>query len=174
MGGLMLASQRGQPSSAAAVPADTTHAAAPATSLPNAPALSPPAIKPKESLAILDSSQLLKPKPVPDDAVQAPFSGLANAINSGNMQVVKEKFPALPASIQTFLTTVFGSYDGVRARTTFGSAKLSGDRAELPITIHLSYRARGTGTPQNSDARLLARLVRHGEKWTIAEMVPES
>jgi serine/threonine-protein kinase len=172
MGGLVLSTPREQPSPRAAQRPDSVRSVTPPP-----PAALAPVVKTKESLAILDSSRLLKAKPaVPpvDEAVQAPLAELANAINSGDAQLLRERFPALPASIQIFLKQVHDSYDGVHARTTFGAAKVTGDRAELPLTIHLAYRARGTGTPQKSDPRLLAKLVKRGEKWTIAEMVPQS
>jgi serine/threonine-protein kinase len=172
MGGLMLASQRGVPTSTPVHRADSSRPTGPQGTM----TFTTPGVR-KESLVVLDSSRLLKPKitaPSPNEAIQAPFADLASSINSKNAQVVNEKFPTLPASIRNFLRQLYGSYDAVHARTGFGTAKITGDQAELPVTIHLTYRARGSGTPQQSDTRLIARLVRRGEKWTIADMVPEN
>jgi hypothetical protein len=127
-------------------------------------------------LPVLDSSRLA-PKtaaPSPDEALHAPFAELASAINSGSLQVLKAKYPALPESVERFLTTLHGSYDAVRARVTFGVGTVNGDRGELPVTIHLTYRAKGTGTPQRSEARMVGRLVRKGGKWTIEAIKPAS
>ena len=148
---------------------DTTH---PVT-LPNAVATD----SARSPLPVLDSSRLLAPKPAapsPDEVLHAPFAGLASAINTGNVQVLKTKYPALPASVESFITTLYGSYDAVRARVVFGVGTVNGDRGELPITIHFTYRARGTGTPQRSEARVVGRLVRKGGGWTIASIEPAS
>jgi predicted Ser/Thr protein kinase len=128
------------------------------------------------TLSKTDSAGAAKPKPAPDPdaAVRAPFAGLSAAISTGNIQVVNEKFPLLPKSITGFLSQLYASYDGVRASSAYGPARVTGDDASLPVTIHLKYRARGTGSPVNSDARLTARLARKGERWEIVEIVPQS
>ncbi|MEO6878469.1 MAG: protein kinase, partial [Gemmatimonadaceae bacterium] len=150
-GGLVLVSQRGDPAPTPGQRADSTRPPSPQGTM----SFTTPAA-PKESLVILDSSRLVKPKvvaPSPNEAIQAPFADLASAINSKSAQVVNEKFPQLPASVRSFLTQLYGSYDAVHASTGFGTAKITGDNAELPVTIHLTYRARGSGTPQQSATR---------------------
>jgi serine/threonine-protein kinase len=129
----------------------------------------------RAKLPILDSSQLLATKPAtpsPDEALHAPFAGLASAINSGSVQVLKSKYPALPASVESFLTTLYGSYEGVRAQVAFGVGTVNGDRGELPVVIHLTYRAKGSGTPQRSEARMVGRLVRKDARWAIESITP--
>jgi hypothetical protein len=106
--------------------------------------------------------------------VRAPLMGLAAAINSGNIQVVNEKYPQLPKTVAGFLGQLYNSYDGVRASTAFGSAHVTGDAAELPVVIHLRYRARGTGSMSSSDPRMTAKLVRKSDRWALVELVPQS
>jgi predicted Ser/Thr protein kinase len=170
LGGLVIWSQRGLPAPVAPTRVDTVHmqpaAFAPADTQPRKlPALSK-----------TDSASAAKPKPAPDPdaALRVPFAGLATAINSGSIQVVNEKYPLLPKTISGFLLQLYGSYDGVRATLGFGAARTAADGAELPVTIHLRYRARGTGSPASSDTRLMAKLVKRGDKWQIVDIVPQS
>jgi eukaryotic-like serine/threonine-protein kinase len=128
------------------------------------------------ALSKTDSAAAAKPKPAPDPdlPVRAPLMGLAAAINSGNIQVVNEKYPQLPKTVAGFLGQLYNSYDGVRASTAFGSAHVTGDAAELPVVIHLRYRARGTGSMSSSDPRMTAKLVRKSDRWALVELVPQS
>jgi hypothetical protein len=65
-------------------------------------------------------------------------------------------------------------YDNVRCNTTYGQAAISGDHADLPVTLRIRYSARGSGAPSSTNLPLLAKLVRHGEKWQIDQLLPRT
>jgi serine/threonine protein kinase len=165
-------SQRGGAAVAPARAADSTRLSA-----PTAGPLPLPVATPKDSLVKLDSSTLKKPKPVaptPDELVRRPFSALNDAIKTGNSQVLSEKFPMLPPATKTFLSSLYLQYDNVRCNTTYGQAAISGDHADLPVTLRIRYSARGSGAPSSTNLPLLAKLVRHGEKWQIDQLLPRT
>ncbi len=172
-----------QGSAPASVPTDTTSTTVPGVTLPaaasdtttNAAAI--PVARPRDSLVKLDSSTLIKPKPAepdPTEVVRHPFAGLADAIGTGSILAVNEKYPLLPEATRTFLTQLYNRYDDVRATLAYGDATVTGDLAELPVIVRLTYRSRGSGAPNRSTLRMLGTLVRRDGRWAIAELVPES
>jgi serine/threonine protein kinase len=169
---MVASSQRGGTPVPPARAADTLHVGAPAVA-----SLALPAATRKDSLIKLDSSTLKKPKPAeptPEDLVRRPFAALDAAIRTGNAQSLGEKFPMLPAGTKKFLGDLFQQYDNVRCNTTYGQSSITGDHADLPVTLRIHYSARGSGAPTSTNVPLLAKLVRHSEKWQIAELLPRS
>ena len=84
----------------------------------------------------------------------------------------------MPAKMNDYYARqIFGQTSIVSARSKFEAPELTGNKAVLGYTIHLSYNMKSTG-PTGSltglDLRYRATLQKRGTRWVIQELAGPS
>ena len=80
----------------------------------------------------------------------------------------------IPADLRQWLGELFGKADHVSATARYGSVKLMGDSAEVPLTLKLNYTFKSGVGPGAVDRQYRVRLVRRESRWEITELLPIS
>jgi hypothetical protein len=114
-----------------------------------------------------------KPAPPTDEAsIQATLTHFAMTVGNGEVAVVKE-FPGIPSALLEGLRAL---YLNERVRATAvqtGKLAITGNRAEVPIVLRLSYQDRNSKQPGTFPFRQRAIFTKQSGKWQLTELTPQ-
>ncbi len=125
------------------------------------------------TLPRVDSSTL-RPKPVatpPEElAARKPLERFAMAAESGSIASVVDAYPTIADAQRAWFEQLFGAMESIRSKAVFGNAAVSGNRAEMPFTLHLSYVRRNSKQRETTVLRYRAALEHRGDGWIIMDL----
>jgi hypothetical protein len=106
------------------------------------------------------------------DAVRAPLDRLARAIASGERAQMQGAFPGISQrQLTLWEQTVFRQAAQINnATANVTNPRISGDRAEVDVTMVVSFTYRESLQPGTSRARYLATLARSGGGWSLVRL----
>ena len=176
LAGLIAWSMRSGDSAAATPSAPAPVAVAPAIDSAKKAADDSAALAAKALAARVDTALTKVPKkpaaPTDESAIQETLNHFAMTVGNGEVAVVKE-FPAIPPALLEGLRAL---YLNERVRATAaqtGKLVITGDRAEVPIVLRLSYQDRNSKQPGTFPYRQRAILTKREGKWTLIELLPQ-
>jgi serine/threonine-protein kinase len=108
--------------------------------------------------------------PPDETAIQETLNHFATAVEGGEVAVLKE-FPSIPTSLLDGLKQIYARNDAIKARAQFGKPTVTGNRAEVAMSLRVSYVERSSKQPGTFVFRYRASLVKQNGKWELTDLV---
>jgi hypothetical protein len=113
------------------------------------------------------------PKPVQpptdDEALKVPLERMSAAATRGELALADAAPSLSPAQKETF-QRVYSRGESIHSTSQIGQAIVSGNHAEVPFTLTLTYVDKTAKTLSSVRIEYLAVLERHGTRWDISEL----
>ena len=122
--------------------------------------------------ARLDSTQLRK-TPDSTDAIQRAIEPFVSSFKSHDINTVGATAP-IPAELRQWMGDLFGKANNINATAHYGSVKLTGDSAEVPVTLHLGWTYSSGVGRGTADRGFRVKLIRREGRWEIINLLPPS
>jgi hypothetical protein len=176
LAGLFAWSMRSGDSAAATPSAPAPVAIAPAVDSAKKAAQDSTALAAKALAARVDTALTKVPKkpavPTDEAAIQETLNHFAMTVGNGEVAVVKE-FPGIPPALLEGFRALYLNERVKATAAQTGKLLITGDRAEVPIVLRLSYQDRNSKQPGTFPYRQRAILTKRDGKWILTELLSQ-
>lgn len=117
-----------------------------------------------------DSAQL-RQRADSTEPVRHAIEPFVASFKSHDIDVVGAAAP-ISSDFRQWLTDLFGRTDNIGATAQYGSVKLVGDSAEVPVTLRFKYSLKKGVGPGTVERKYRVKLTRHDGQWDIIDLMP--
>jgi eukaryotic-like serine/threonine-protein kinase len=105
-----------------------------------------------------------------ETSIRATLNRFAIAIGNGEA-AIRESFPTMPDPLLDQVKQVYAASESRRTEPpVLGTATITGNRAEVPVTIKLLYRRQGAADENLYQLRYRATLTKRDSRWVLTDL----